>query len=201
MLRDQKPASCHWGGNRSSLLGVAGSCGRDMQRPGISKDRKATFLQTLKLIILQSKNWGIFKTLLMFYMPCEKVNICKKSWRAGAEFGGALSNLPCHGLAGSLVAGMNRLCLHQVGALFGVCSSCGECSDNDARNKHGVCCLCYLLAMNPSSGIMTGPSLPSRNKTLLRKGCFLMHDLSCWRLSVGEMVEYIAFRILFDLYY
>ena len=78
----------------------------------------------------------------MFYMPCEKVNICKKSRRAGAELGGALSNLPCHGLAGSLATeGMNRLCLHQV-ALFGVCRSCVECFDNDARNKHGVCCLC-----------------------------------------------------------
>lgn len=54
----------------------------------------------------------------MFYMPRAKVNICKKSLRAGAQIGGALCHLPGHGLAQSLAAeGGNRLCLHQV-ALF-----------------------------------------------------------------------------------
>lgn len=50
-------------------------------------------------------------------MPCAKVNICKKSLRAGAKLGGALCALPCHQLAQSLTAeGVTRLCFHQ--ALF-----------------------------------------------------------------------------------
>lgn len=128
----------------------------------------------------------------MFYMPCEKVNICKKLRRAGAEFGGALSNLPCHGLAGSLAAeGMNRLCLHQV-ALFGVCSACVECSDNDARNKHGVCCLCCCYG--PKQWHHDRPITTVKIRLFLRRGCFLTHGLSCWRLSVGEMMEYICIQ-------
>lgn len=50
-------------------------------------------------------------------MPCAKVNICKKSLRAGAKLGGALCALPCHQLAQSLATeGVTRLCFHQ--ALF-----------------------------------------------------------------------------------
>lgn len=97
----------------------------------------------------------------MFYMPCEKVNICKKSWRAGAEFGGALSNLPCHGLGGSLAAeGMNRLCLHQVALSL----ECAVPVLNVLTMMLGINmeCVACAVAMNPSSGIMTGPLLPSR---------------------------------------
>lgn len=80
----------------------------------------------------------------MFYMPCAKVNICKKSLRAGVKLRGVLYNLPSHGLVQSVAAeGVNRLCFHQV-ALFGGCDVCVECFKNDARNKlseiHCLCC-------------------------------------------------------------
>lgn len=53
----------------------------------------------------------------MFYMPCAKVNICKKSLRAGAKLRVALCTRPCHQLAQSLTTeGVTRLCFHQ--ALF-----------------------------------------------------------------------------------
>lgn len=94
-------------------------------------------------------------------MPCAKVNICKKSLRAGVKLGGALYNLPSHGLARSLAAeGVNKLCFHQV-LLFGGCDLCVECFKNDARNKLSeIHCLCLPL-MSPSSGIMTGLSIPA----------------------------------------
>lgn len=59
----------------------------------------------------------------MFYMPRAKVNICKKSLRAGTQLGRALCHLPGHGLAQSLAAeGGKRLCLHQVALLEDVVS-------------------------------------------------------------------------------
>lgn len=59
----------------------------------------------------------------MFYMPRAKVNICKKSLRAGAQLGGALCHLPGHGLEQSLAAeGGNRLCFHQVAIVEDVVS-------------------------------------------------------------------------------
>lgn len=78
----------------------------------------------------------------MFYMLYVKVNICKKSLRAGVELRGALSTLPWHGLVPSLAAqGVNRLHCHQV-ALLGEWDFRIECCDSEVRNKCEMCCLC-----------------------------------------------------------
>lgn len=73
--------------------------------------------------------------------------------------------------------------------LFGVCSSCVECSDNDARNKHGVCCLKYLWTQAVASW---QAHRHRQDKTLTR--CPSCTIWACWRLSVGEMVEYICIQ-------
>ena len=111
----------------------------------------------------------------MFYMPCAKVNICKKSLRAGSELGGALSNLPCHGLAPSLAAeGTSRLCLHQV-ALFGACGFQVECFDSHARNKCEMCC---AVTDEPKQWHYDRSIYPCRWDTTLPKDGVLPHALS-----------------------